>query len=145
MDIRIVRAEVSAEPIDAEQLLAQVERPDAGAAVVFVGRVRNHDPQATGSVVSLTYTSHPSAGEKIVEIVTAALDAADPERDARVAVVHRIGELAVGEVAFCVAVSTGHRRLAFEVSEHIVEKVKAELPIWKQQFVEDGSYGWSGL
>lgn len=145
MDTRILRAEVSGDPIDSEQLLAQVERPDAGAAVVFVGRVRNHDPQANGAVVSLHYTSHPSAPDRIVEIVTTALNEADPDYDARVAVAHRIGELAVGDVAFCVAVSTGHRRLAFEVSEHIVEKVKAELPIWKQQFEADGSYGWSGL
>ena len=145
MDLRIHRADVSSDPIDSEELLAQVERPDAGAAVVFVGRVRNHDPQASGAVVSLSYTSHPSAGDKIVEIVTAALNEADPDRDSQVAVVHRIGVLAVGDVAFCVAVSTGHRRLAFEVAEHIVEKVKAELPIWKQQFVADGSYGWSGL
>lgn len=145
MDARILRAGVSAEAIDPQQLLTQVERPDAGAAVLFVGRVRDHDPQASRAVVSLSYTSHPSSPERIVEIVTAALNQADPDNDSVVAVAHRIGDLVVGDVAFCVAVSTGHRRLAFEVCELIVEQVKAELPIWKQQFEDDGSYRWSGL
>ena len=145
MDARIRLAEVTADPCEETALLRLVERPDAGAAILFVGRVRDHDPQATGEVVGLDFTSHPSAAGKLVEIVTGALVEADPDAGTVVAFAHRIGHLDVGEVAFVVAVSAAHRRLAFEVCELIVERVKHDLPVWKQQFEADGSYRWSGL
>jgi len=145
MDARIRLAEVAPDTLDETALLRLVERPEAGAATLFVGRVRDHDPQAAGEVVGLDYTAHPSATEKLVGIVTEALVTADPEGGAVVAVAHRIGHLDVGDAAFVVAVSAAHRRLTFEVCELIVEQVKHELPIWKQQFEADGSYRWSGL
>lgn len=139
------RALVSGEAIDPGELLALVSRPDAGAVALFVGVVRDHDPQAAGQVVSLDYTAHPSASERIGEIVEAVLAASDPEGGAAVAAVHRFGHLTVGDNAFVVAVSAPHRQLAFAVCEQVVEQVKAQLPIWKQQFEADGSYRWSGL
>ncbi|MGC3954753.1 MAG: molybdenum cofactor biosynthesis protein MoaE [Propionicimonas sp.] len=143
MDERLLLAQVSAEPVDPAALSAAVSRGEAGASVLFVGTVRDHDPQASGEVVGLDYTCHPSAPQRIGEIVAAALESAGD--DVRVAAVHRIGRLGVGEVAFVVAVSSAHRRQAFEVCERVVERVKRELPIWKQQFEADGSYRWSGL
>ena len=95
--------------------------------------------------MSLDYTAHPSAPTRIAEIVADVLATADPEGESAVAAVHRIGHLNVGDNAFVVAVSAAHRRLAFAVCEQVVEQVKAELPIWKQQFEADGSYRWSGL
>jgi molybdopterin synthase catalytic subunit len=145
MDDRIRLAEVTADDLDETVVLRLVDRPDAGAETLFVGRVRDHDPQAAGEVVGLDYTAHPSAAGKLVEIVTTALDEADPDRGTVVAVAHRTGHLDVGDTAFVVAVSAAHRRLAFELCELIVERVKHELPIWKQQFESDGSYRWSGL
>ena len=145
MDPRIALAAVSAEPVDPADLMALVRHPAAGATALFVGQVRDHDPQAAGEVVALDYTSHPSAPQRMVEIVTAALGVADPQGRARVAVVHRPGRLAVGDPAFVVAASAPHRRLAFDVCEAVVEDVKRELPIWKQQFEADGSYRWSGM
>ena len=145
MDARVVRAEVAAEPVDPAAVLGSVAQSGAGASVLFVGTVRDHDPQATGEVVGLDYTSHPSAPDRIGEIVHDALAEAGAEPEARVAAVHRIGRLAVGEVAFVVAVSSAHRARAFALCELIVERVKQQLPIWKQQFEADGSYRWSGL
>ena len=145
MDARITLAAVSAEPVDPLGLLALVARPAAGATALFVGQVRDHDAEADGEVVSLDYTGHPSAPQRMVEIVTAALADTDPDGEARVAAVHRIGSLAVGDPAFVVAASAPHRRLAFDVCEAVVERVKRELPIWKQQFEADGSYRWSGM
>ncbi len=138
-------AQVSAIPIDPSRLLDLVSRPEAGAVAVFVGVVRDHDQQAQGRVISLVYTAHPSAPERIGDIVAGVLESADPSGEAAVAAVHRIGHLFVGDNAFVVAVSAPHRRLAFDVCEQVVEKVKAELPVWKQQFEVDGSYRWSGL
>ncbi len=141
----VVLAEVRDAPVAAAELLDLVARPDAGAVALFVGMVRDHDPQASGTVVSLDYTCHPSAPTRIGEIVTDALAVADPDGRCTVAAVHRVGHLEVGETAFVVAVSSPHRALAFAVCEHLVERVKAELPVWKQQFESDGSYRWSGL
>ncbi len=145
MDARIRLAEVTATPLDETSLLRLVARPEAGAVTLFVGTVRDHDQQASGEVVGLDYTSHPSAPERLVEIVTAALAAADPDGETAIAVAHRTGQLAVGDTAFVVAVSAAHRRRTFEVCELVVEQVKQQLPIWKQQFEADGSYRWSGL
>lgn len=145
MDDRIVLAEVSAEPVDPAELLESVAQAGAGATVLFVGTVRDHDPQATGEVVGLDYTCHPSAHQRIGEIVHDALAGAGAGAGARVAAVHRIGRLGVGEVAFVVAVSSAHRAQAFALCELVVERVKQQLPIWKQQFEADGSHRWSGL
>lgn len=141
----VLLASVRDEPVDPAELMALVSRPDAGAVALFVGVVRNHDQQAEGEVVALHYTCHPSAPGRIGEITEGVLAEADPEGLCSVATVHRVGELAVGDVAFVVAVSSAHRRLAFEVCEEVVEQVKANLPVWKQQFVADGGYSWSGL
>lgn len=142
---RVALAAVSADPIEPDSLLALVERPDAGAVSLFVGRVRDHDPQAGGRVVALDYTAHPSAGDLIGTIVADALAESDPDAACTVAAVHRIGRLAVGDAAFVVAVASAHRREAFATCAHVVERVKQHLPIWKQQFEADGSYRWSGL
>lgn len=145
MDPRVVLAEVSADPVDPAAVLGLVAQASAGASVLFTGTVRDHDPQAIGEVVGLDYTCHPSAPERIGEIVRDALTEAEAAPQARVAAVHRVGRLGVGEVAFVVAVSSPHRAQAFALCELVVERVKQRLPIWKQQFEADGSYRWSGL
>lgn len=145
MDTRIRLAAVSEDPVDPADLLGLVAHPAAGATALFVGQVRDHDPEAAGEVVALDYTSHPSAPQLMVEIVTAALAETDPDGQARVATVHRVGQLRVGDPAFVVAASAPHRRLAFVVCEAVVEAVKRGLPVWKQQFEADGSYRWSGM
>lgn len=145
MTSTVVLAEVSSDPIDSAKLLAAVDRPESGAIAHFVGRVRDHDDQANGTVVSLDYTAHPDAQKLIVQIVADAAAQVDPDGVCAVAAVHRIGHLSVGEDAFVVAVSAPHRREAFATCEAVVEQVKKHLPIWKQQFEADGSYRWSGL
>lgn len=140
-----VLAEVRNAPIEPGELLRLVTRRDAGAIALFVGVVRDHDPHAAGEVVALDYTSHPSASDRIGQIVTDATGQGDPQGLCTVAAVHRIGHLVVGDTAFVVAVAAPHRSLAFAVCERVVEQVKAELPVWKQQFEADGSYRWSGL
>ncbi|MFZ0531498.1 MAG: molybdenum cofactor biosynthesis protein MoaE [Propionicimonas sp.] len=141
----ITLAEVTSSPIDPAALVASVSNSRAGAISLFVGVVRDHDPQATGPVVSLTYSCHPSAAERIGPIAQAVLATADPDAQCTVALAHRVGHLEVGDNAFVVAVAAPHRRLAFAVCEDVVEQVKRQLPVWKQQFEADGSYRWSGL
>lgn len=145
MSCEVLIAEVSPKPIDPTALLGLVTRPQSGATALFVGQVRDHDPEAEGEVVGLDYTCHPSAGERISQIAADVLARLDPGSQTTVALAHRVGRLGVGEVVFVVAVSAPHRREAFEVCEGLVEQVKSQLPIWKQQFEADGSYRWPGV
>jgi molybdopterin synthase catalytic subunit len=142
-DIRL--AEVTAEPIDHDHLIGLVSRPRAGAISVFLGTVRDNDPQAKGEVTALDYTCHPSSYDAIGEIAARVLTLEDPDDDCAVALAHRIGHLVVGDSAFVVTVSSPHRALAMHVCDRLVDEVKHSLPMWKQQFSSDGSYQWSGL
>ena len=142
-DIRL--AEVTAKPIDHDELVRLVSRPQAGAISLFLGTVRDNDPQASGEVTALNYTCHPSSYDAIGEIAARVLTVEDPDDDCAVALAHRIGRLVVGDSAFLVAVSSAHRALAMHVCDRLVEEVKHSLPMWKQQFESDGTYRWSGL
>ena len=70
--------------------------------------------------------------------------AGDPEV-LGIAVSHRTGALAVGDLAIVACVATAHRALAFDVCRELVERVKAEVPIWKRQKLADGTHTWVGL
>ena len=66
-------------------------------------------------------------------------------RSSRVAAVHRVGDLAVGDLAVVVAVSAAHRGDAFEACRELIDELKARVPIWKHQLFSDGSDEWVGL
>lgn len=136
----VVIAAVSPEPLDAAAHLDAVTDPHAGAIASFVGAVRDHDPEAAGTVTRLDYSAHPDA-TRILRDIAGALDAPGT----RIAVTHRIGTLAVGDLAIVAAVSTAHRAAAFEVCRELVERVKAELPVWKRQHTADGAPHWVGM
>jgi len=135
-------ARVGAAPLDLAAHVAAVDRPGAGAVATFVGQVRDHDPRVVGEVVALEYSAHPDAERVLAEIA-----ARHAERPGvlGVAVSHRTGRLAVGDLALVAAVSSAHRQLAFEVCEALVEQVKAELPAWKREVLADGRAVWVGL
>jgi molybdopterin synthase catalytic subunit len=114
-----------------------VEHPRAGGRVVFCGVVRNSD--SGREVTELEYEGHPTAEAVLGEI--AAEFAAQPEVLA-LAVSHRVGRLAIGDIALVAAVATEHRRAAFDVCARLVDEVKSRLPIWKRQVFIDGSDEW---
>jgi molybdopterin synthase catalytic subunit len=130
-------AVISAEPLSVAAHEAAVAHPGAGASVVFCGVVRDLDHGRT--VVELEYQGHPSAEEVLVEI--AQKFAADDDVLA-LAVSHRVGVLAVGDLALVAAVATAHRHEAFAVCGRLVEEVKHRLPIWKRQVFADGTDEW---
>jgi molybdopterin synthase catalytic subunit len=99
--------------------------------------VRGHD--GGRSVTELEYVGHPTAPDLIAEI--AAEFAARPDVQA-VAVSHRVGLLAIGDVALACAVSAAHRGQAFAACAELVDEVKARLPIWKRQVFTDGEEEW---
>jgi molybdopterin synthase catalytic subunit len=131
---------VSSEPLDPASFLAQVASAQAGATSLFVGTVRDHDPDAAGEVVRLEYSCHPDA-ETVLDEIAQASDGAG----LRIAISHRVGVLEIGDVAIVCAVSSAHRTDAFEICRRLVERVKAELPVWKKQIEADGSSSWVGL
>ena len=136
---RVARAGVIREPVSIPELAAAVQDRAAGAVVTFEGVVRDHDRGR--EVTAIAYSAHPSADEVIARI---AREAAEWPGVRAVAVVHRIGDLGVGETALGVAVSADHRAPAFEAVRDIVEEVKKRLPGWKHQLFADGTREWSG-
>jgi molybdopterin synthase catalytic subunit len=128
---------ISAEPLDAWAHEKAVDHGGAGASVMFCGVVRDADRGRP--VVELEYQAHPSAEAVLREI---AERYAAEEGVLGLAVSHRIGVLRVGDAALVAAVSTAHRREAFDVCARLVEEVKHRLPIWKRQVFADGSDEW---
>jgi molybdopterin synthase catalytic subunit len=135
-------ARVTDAPLDLAAHVAAFADPRAGAVATFLGTVRDHDPSVEGEVVGLDYSAHPDAEAVLDRLVRAA---AATDGVLGVAVSHRVGLLAVGEVAIAAAVATAHRALAFDVCRDLVERVKAELPVWKREVLRDGSHVWVGL
>lgn len=134
-------AAISADPLDLEAHLAAVDDPRAGALTTFVGRVRDHDPDASTSVVALEYSAHPDAEAALRRIAEAAVG----DTGTLVAVSHRVGRLAVGDAAVVIAVASPHRAEAFEVCRRVIETIKTDLPVWKRQVEADGTATWLGL
>lgn len=130
-------AGVGPDPIEVSGLSRIVQRPGAGAVAVFEGRVRDHD--GGREVTALTYEAHPDASEVLAQVITAARTTAGV---IDVAARHRTGDLAIGDVAFAVAVSAAHRGEAFTALSWTVDEAKRRLPIWKHQRFADGTSEW---
>jgi molybdopterin synthase catalytic subunit len=133
-------ASTSAEPLSVDRLLAQVRDPRVGGIALFVGVVRDHDHGA--AVTSLDYTAHPSAASALAacaERTAAAYDVLT------VAVSHRTGHLEIGDLAVVVAVGAVHRQAALEACRHLIDTLKEQVPIWKEQALTDGTAEWVGL
>lgn len=112
--------------------------PRAGALVTFEGHVRNHNDGR--AVVSLEYEAFEAlALEEGNRILAEALQRF-PVTAA--ACVHRVGKLAIGEIAVWIGVSAAHRSAAFSACEYIIDEVKARVPIWKKEHYADGNAEW---
>jgi molybdenum cofactor synthesis domain-containing protein len=135
---RVLRAEVTEAVLSVDEHAGLVADRAAGAVVTFAGVVRDHD--GGKGVTDLEYEGHPTAKSVIEEV---AADVAARHRGVRaVAVSHRIGPLAIGDVALACAVAAEHRQEAFAACADLVDDVKARLPIWKHQSFTDGTDEW---
>lgn len=142
----VVHADVIDTALDLDALYRAVADPSSGAVAMFVGRIRDHDPEAAGEVVALDYSGHPDSPRLIRELAERVASDLDPEGETRIAVEHRVGaQLPVGALAIVACVSSAHRALAFDVCRAVVEVIKAELPIWKHQHEASGRAVWSNL
>lgn len=129
---------VTSEPIGADEVVAFVGDPGAGGTCVFLGTVRDHSE--AGEVTGLTYEAWEELAVRRLEELGDELLGRWPLR--RVAIVHRIGELAVGEVSVAIAVGAAHRAEAFEACRHAIEKLKQDVPIWKKEHLVSGDSSW---
>jgi len=128
---------VAAEPLSVDEALAFIADPSSGGSCIFVGTVRD----AHGDVVTgLTYESwNEIAAERLHEIADD-LRARWPVR--KVALLHRTGDLGVGEASVVVAVSSAHRAEAFEACREGIEQLKHDVPIWKKELLATGEGHW---
>ena len=127
-------------PLSVDEVLSAVRDTGAGGTAVFIGTVRDEDHQR--AVTGLGYTAHPSAVDeirKIMEKIAADLPVL------AMAAVHRVGDLAIGDVAVVVAAAGPHRGEAFEACRRLIDDLKAEVPIWKHQEFSDGGTEWVGM
>jgi molybdopterin synthase catalytic subunit len=127
------------EPLDVEEVRAAVADPASGGLALFAGTVRDSD--GGKPVRGLGYSAHPTALATMRELAAAV---ADRHAARAVAAVHRVGDLAVGDLAVVVAVATGHRGEAFEACRELIDELKATVTIWKHQLFADGTDEWVG-
>ncbi|WP_026820676.1 molybdenum cofactor biosynthesis protein MoaE [Arthrobacter castelli] len=136
----VLAAAVSDEPLNLDAAIAAVESDECGAVVSFSGVIRDHD--GGRQVDRLSYSSHPTAGAVIAALAD---EVAASHPGIRLWVGHRVGDLRIGDPALVCAVASAHRKEAFDACATLVERVKAEVPIWKEQFFTDGTIEWVGI
>jgi molybdopterin synthase catalytic subunit len=122
-----------------DEVRAAVADPAAGGIALFAGAVRDSDHDR--GVSGLSYSAHPSAvGElrRVAEVITEKYPVIG------IAAVHRVGDLAIGDLAVVLAVSCPHRAEAFDACRDLIDILKASVPIWKHQRFDDGTAEWVG-
>jgi molybdopterin synthase catalytic subunit len=129
---------LTSDALDPANALAFVGDPAAGGTCVFVGTVREHSD--AGDVTGLRYESYEELAEARLHEVAAELFERWPV--CKAALHHRTGDLSVGEISVVVACSTAHRAEAFEACRHAIERIKADVPIWKQERLASGDAHW---
>lgn len=126
-------------PLSTDEVLGAVADPAAGGTVLFAGAVRDED--GGRSVVRLDYTAHPRA---LGDLRTVAESVAAKYPVIALAVVHRVGELQIGDLAVVLAVACAHRGQAFDAARALIDELKETVPIWKHQVFGDGAEEWVG-
>jgi len=136
----VLNTAIVAEPILPQEVLSDFPSHEDGACLLFLGVVRDHNQ---GRAVSgLDYEVYRGMAEKTLADIAA--EASHRFGTDRITVLHRVGELLVGEVSTAIAVATPHRREAYEASRYIIEELKQRLPIWKRERYLEGDSQWVG-
>lgn len=123
------------EPISVDRLLSEVEDESTGGVVVFLGRVRNESEGR--AVTRMAYEAFAPMAESEMRKIAQEVEGRWPVK--KMAMVHRTGELALGEVSVAIAVCCAHREEAFEACKYAIDELKRRVPIWKKEFFEAGS------
>jgi molybdopterin synthase catalytic subunit len=128
--------EITEDPISIDEVAARLADPTIGAVVTFVGVVRG--VTAGRTTLRLEYEAYPEMA--LVTMRQIADEVRERWGDVRgVAIVHRVGSLAVGEAAVVIALATAHRAQAFDALHYAIDRVKEISPIWKKEIWAEGS------
>jgi molybdopterin synthase catalytic subunit/molybdopterin converting factor small subunit len=130
-----VHAELIDAPIDVGALERRIAGSGHGALVTFVGRARDRADDGR-EVIELEYEAYPEMAASVLSQI--AEEAAD-RWGVGVAVVHRTGTVAIGDVAVAIVTAAAHRSEAYDANRHVIEAIKERLPIWKRERFADGS------
>ena len=135
--IRLIAVRESELSVD--EVRAAVADPAAGGIALFAGAVRDSDHDR--GVSRLSYSAHPSAADELRRVAEVI---AEKYPVIGIAAVHRVGDLAIGDLAVVLAVSCPHRAEAFDACRDLIDILKASVPIWKHQRFDDGTAEWVG-
>jgi molybdopterin synthase catalytic subunit len=130
---------ITRETIDVAAVENAVAKRTYGATVVFVGVVRRLSDDGR-DVSGLSYEAHEAMA--LAEFARIAEEACARFGDCRIAAAHRIGDLAIGDIAVAVAAGAPHRAQAFDACEYAIDQIKARAAIWKQEHYVDGRSRW---
>ena len=133
-----MRAELVEHPIDAAALVAEVTSTSTGATLLFLGTVR--DVNDGRAVMGIDYRAYAAMAQRELELIVR--EAAGKFETDRLAVEHRLGVLALGDVSVAIAVAHPHRAPAFDAARYIIEELKRRVPIWKLEHYVDGTREW---
>ena len=125
--------------LSVDEVRAAVADPAAGGIALFAGAVRDSDHDQ--AVSGLSYSAHPSAVDELRRVAEVI---AEKYPVIGIAAVHRLGDLAIGDLAVVLAVSCPHRAEAFDACRDLIDILKASVPIWKHQRFGDGTAEWVG-
>ncbi|MEY4923574.1 MAG: Sulfur carrier protein ThiS adenylyltransferase, partial [Verrucomicrobiota bacterium] len=129
---------LTATPIDPADRARRLASPEAGAAVIFEGRVRNH--HLGQPVTHLEYEAFDALAQAEGETIIAETE--QLYTGTHVHCVHRTGTLQIGEVAIWIGVASAHRAAGFAACRHVIEEIKRRLPVWKKEHHPDGAAEW---
>jgi len=125
--------------LSVDEVRTAVADPAAGGIALFAGAVRDSDHDR--GVSGLSYSAHPSAVDELRRVAEVV---AEKYPVIGIAAVHRVGDLAIGDLAVVLAVSCPHRAEAFDACRDLIDILKASVPIWKHQRFGDGTAEWVG-
>jgi molybdopterin synthase catalytic subunit/molybdopterin converting factor small subunit len=134
-------AEVRTEPLSIDEVVQAVRHPSAGGIAIFLGVVRDHHQGE--AVQRLDYEAYVELANKEMARILDELMRTHP--NTRLAALHRVGELAIGDTAVVVAASAAHRGEAFDLCRQAIDRIKETTPIWKKEWSPDGSALWVNL
>jgi molybdopterin synthase catalytic subunit len=129
---------ITRDPLSVDEALTFVADPGAGGTCVFVGTVRDHSD--AGHVTGLSYEAWDDLAVERLRSIAGEILSGWPTR--KVAILHRTGDLTIGEASVVVAASAPHRADAFDGCRHGIERLKEDAPIWKKEGLDSGEAHW---
>lgn len=138
--MKVVQTRLVLDAIGLESLIAEITRREAGAIATFLGVVRAEKNAAGNELIALEYTAYEQMASAELDRLASAIAW---EFDLlAVRAVHRLGTLGIGEASVAVVVSSAHRAAAFDACRALMERIKADVPIFKREIWSDGPATW---